>query len=363
MKRSTAKKPRNSLHGDYSDIIGSSPQILEVLTQIDLLARHDVSVMIYGETGTGKELVARALHNNSPRAAAPLVVVNCTTLQENLLESELFGHEQGAFTDAKRQRIGKFERADKGTLFLDEIGDLPLSLQPKLLRVLEESEIERIGGKAPIPVDVRIVAATNRNLAHAVHEGEFRTDLYHRLEGFSISLPPLRERKVDIRELVEHFSQKPPELTPFSIHLPPLRERLKVSDELAQAHRPDTEEPIGRFAAQTLQFLQDYAWPGNIRELKKVVTHALIFSDGNIILPEHLPKKLYAPDTNQTVLPSEAQPTVAVPIGLTLKQVEKIYILETLARMGGNQAKTSAVLDMSRPTLRSKLRTFQEEDA
>ncbi len=358
MQHETAERTRESLHGDYSDIIGSSPQTLEVLTKIELLARHDVSVMIYGETGTGKELVARAMHNNSPRATAPLVVVNCTTLQENLLESELFGHEQGAFTDAKRQHIGKFERADKGTLFLDEIGDLPLSLQPKLLRVLEEGEIERVGGKTMMPVNVRIIAATNHNLEQLVHEGAFRADLYHRLEGFSISLPPLRERKADIRELVEHFSQEPPQLTRFSMRLPPLRERLK-----AHAHRPATDEPIGRFAAQTFQLLQDYAWPGNIRELKKVVTHALILSEGKIILPEHLPQKLYAPDTNQAVLAAQNQPTVTIPVGLTLKEVEKIYILETLARMGGNQAKTAAVLDVSRPTLRNKLRTFQERDA
>ena len=270
----------------------------------------------------------------------------------------MFGYEQGAFTDAKQQRIGKFERADKGTLFLDEIGDLPLSLQPKLLRVLEEGEVERLGGKAPIPVDVRILAATNRNLEQAVHEGEFRADLYHRLEGFSISLPPLRERKEDIRELVEHFSQAPPQLTRFSMRLPPLSERLKT-----HAHRPTTDEPIGRFAAETFQLLQDYAWPGNIRELKKSVTHALILSEGNLILPAHLPKKLYAPDPGQVMLTSQSQQNVAIPVGLTLKQVEKIYILETLARLDGNQAKTAAVLDVSRPTLRSKLRTFQEEDA
>ena len=358
MQRKTAERTRDSLDGDYSAIIGSSPQILEVLKKIELLARHDVPVMIYGETGTGKELVARALHTNSPRATGPLVVVNCTTLQESLVESELFGYEQGAFTDAKQQRIGKFERADKGTLFLDEIGDLPLSLQPKLLRALEEGEVERLGGKAPIPVDVRILAATNRNLEQAVHEGEFREDLYHRLEGFSISLPPLRERKEDIRELVEHFSQEPPQLTRFSMRLPPLSERLK-----AHAPHPTTDEPVGRFAAQAFQLLQDYGWPGNIRELKKSVTYALILSEGNLILPEHLPKKLYAPDPGQAMLTSQNQPTVAIPVGLTLKQVEKIYILETLARLDGNQAKTAAVLDVSRPTLRSKLRTFQEEDA
>ena len=199
---------RSELQGNYAGIIGRSPQVIEILRQVDRVANTVAKVLICGETGTGKELIAQALHENSDRSANEMISLNCSAIPGPLLESELFGHERGSFTGARTQHIGKFERAHNNTLFLDEIGDMPLSLQVKLLRAVETGKIERLGGTKPIPVDIRIVAATHCNLAQAVEDGTFRKDLYYRLNAVSISLPPLRERQEDIRVLAEHFVEK-----------------------------------------------------------------------------------------------------------------------------------------------------------
>ena len=227
-----------------SDLIGSSASFQTVLEEIDMVARVDSAVLIQGETGTGKELIARAIHDAGPRRRNCFVAVNCAAIPSSLLESELFGHERGAFTGAVTQRIGRFQAADHGTLFLDEIGDLPLELQPKLLRVLQEKQFERLGGGSSFQVDVRVVAATNQDLWRLVQDGKFRADLYYRLNVFPITLPPLRERKDDIPLLVEHF---------------------------ARLHASKAGKNIKRVDKSTLELLNAYDWPGNFRELQNIV--------------------------------------------------------------------------------------------
>ena len=257
---------RDSLCGDYSEIIGESSLIFEVLQQIENFAATQLRILISGETGTGKERVARAIHKNSGKSGE-MVSVNCAGIPESLLESNLFGHEKGAFTSANTRHIGKFERAHKGTLFLDEIGEMPLVMQPKLLRAIEDSEIERVGGEKPISIDVRIVAATNRDLAQAVKDKTFREDLYYRLNVASISLPTLSERQEDIWVLVAHFLKK---------------------------HRLSYESEIPQVAPRTLAFLKSYPWPGNIRELENTIQTASYAAKEGILLPEHLPEKIRA---------------------------------------------------------------------
>ncbi len=329
MKNRTQKNARDALKGNYADIIGNSPQILEILKQIDLFADLPVSVMIHGETGTGKELVADALHENSRRAQAQKITVNCAAIPPELMENEMFGHDAGAYTDAKKEHHGKFEQAHKGTLFLDEIGELSLLLQPKLLRALESGEIEHIGGRKKIYVDIRIVAATNCNLDEAVRTGTFRPDLYYRLDGFSIYLPPLRERTGDIPLLVDYFLEK-------------------------ESQRLQRE--AGGIAPETFALLESYPWPGNVRELRKVVICAIVFAQGDVILPMHLPIKIRKPSLQRTDIQSSQEHLQQMsPIGLTLAEAEQRYILDTYERMGRNQTKTAAVLGISRKTLRNKL--------
>ena len=232
---------RSELHGNYAGIIGRSPQIIEILRQIDRVANTTAKVLICGETGTGKELIAQALHQNSDRSENEMVSLNCAAIPGPLLESELFGHERGSFTGARAQHIGKFERAHNNTLFLDEIGDMPLSLQVKLLRAVETGKIERLGGTRPISVDIRIIAATHSNLAQSVENGTFRKDLYYRLNAVSIFLPPLRERQADIRVLAEHFVEK---------------------------HCDTYARTVRKILPETFTCLQNYPWPGNVRELE-----------------------------------------------------------------------------------------------
>jgi transcriptional regulator with GAF, ATPase, and Fis domain len=241
------------LHHNFTEIVGGSSQIKTVLHIVEQVAPTDVTVLIQGETGTGKELIARAIHNLSGRKDQPLVRVSCGAIPEGLIESELFGHERGAFTSALRQRIGRFELADGGTIFLDEVGELPLDLQVKLLRVLQEREFERVGSSHPIRVDLRVIAATNRNLAEHVNKGSFRSDLFYRLSVFPIELPPLRERKSDIPDLVEYFL-------------------AKYSKRLSK--------PIERISRDVLNRLKQYSWPGNIRELESVIERAVILARG-----------------------------------------------------------------------------------
>ena len=335
---------REKLHGTYDPLLGESPVHLEVLKNIDMFAKSSKAVLISGETGTGKELVARALHAQSPRAKHPIVTVNCAGFVEHLMESELFGHEKGAFTGADRQHIGLFETASGGTLFLDEITELPMSLQPKLLRALQENKIRRVGGTAEIPVAVRVLAATNVDLAEAVETGRFRRDLYERLKSLHIQLPALRERREDIPALTAHFLIKENN-----------RSNQKVKD----------------INPEVLSLFDVYNWPGNIRELEGVIGRAVLLAGGTDILPQHLPKDLrsaeahplpsadatasYSADSN-----APGYPVLPFPIGTTLKEIEKSVILATLAREDGNKSKTAAVLGISRGTLRAKLRAYNE---
>jgi formate hydrogenlyase transcriptional activator len=242
----------------FEQIIGNSAALESVLEQVERVAPTDSTVLIQGETGTGKELIARAIHNLSVRCGRPFIKLNCAAIPFDLLESELFGHERGAFTGAIAQKVGRFELADKGTLFLDEVGDIPPGLQPKLLRVLQEQEFERLGSTRTHQVDVRLVAATNRNLADMVKRSEFRSDLYYRLNVFPIPLPPLRERREDIPALVEHFVE-------------------------IYARRMDKQ--IEHIAPETMSTLVSYQWPGNIRELQNFIERSVILSSGNVLHP------------------------------------------------------------------------------
>ncbi len=262
---------REKLHGNYDDIIGESTVHLEVLKRIDMFAKSDKIVLISGETGTGKELVARALHAESPYATHRMVSVNCAGIAESLIESELFGHEKGAFTGADQQHIGLFETASRSTLFLDEIGELPRHLQPKLLRVLQENKIRRMGGTAQIPVSVRVLTATNIDLKEAVAAGKFRRDLYERLKSLHIQLPALRERREDIPALAKHFLTK---------------ENNTSNQKVADIH------------IEVLSLFDAYSWPGNIRELEGVISRAVLLAEEGEILPDHLPSDLWTPQAD-----------------------------------------------------------------
>ncbi len=327
---------RHTLHGDYSEIIGDSPQVFEVLQQIERFAATSMSILISGETGTGKGVVARALHKNSNRSGE-LVSLNCAAIQETLLESELFGHEKGAFTSAEARHIGRFERAHNGTLFLDEITEIPISMQSKLLRAVEESEIERVGGERSIPIDVRIVTATNKDMAEAVKDGRFREDLYYRLNVATISLPTLAARREDIETLVLHFLGK---------HL-----------------RPEASE-IPQIASSALVLLKSYLWPGNVRELENAIERASHLVKGQILLPEHLPEEL-RPYHNHPLPISEGPGTsennqsVTVPLDMTLEEVEETFIRKVLASLEGNRTQVAKMLGIARSTLQRKLKRYE----
>lgn len=326
---------RDRLRGDYGEIIGKSPQIFEVLQHIENFAATPLRILISGKTGTGKDLVARALHKNSGRSGK-MVSVNCAVIQENLFESELFGHEKGAFTSADTRHIGRFERADKGTLFLDEIGEMPLAMQPKLLRAIEDSEIERVGGEKPIAVDVRIVAATNRDLAQAVKDGLFREDLYYRLNMASISLPTLAERREDIEDLVTHFLKK---------------------------HRLSYDSEIPQIAPSTLALLKSYPWPGNVRELGNAVESACYSVKDGVLLPEHLPEEIQMGQKRpvsslKKLLTSENEQEISFPFGMALGSVEETFICKTLAWLDGNRTKTAERLGIGIRTLQRKLKRY-----
>lgn len=278
----------------FQEIVGSSPALESVLSELERVARTDSTALVLGETGTGKELIARAIHNRSPRCRGPFVKLNCAAIPFDLLESELFGHERGAFTGAIAQKIGRFEMADSGTLFLDEIGDIPLGLQPKLLRVLQEQEFERLGSGRTHRVNVRLVAATHRNLAEMVRRREFRSDLYYRLNVFPLCLPPLRERREDIPQLVSHFVEV------FSRRM---------------------GKQIDAIPAQTLNAFVSYSWPGNVRELQNLVERAVIRSDDGVLAnPVPIPQA-------GTVAP---QPTDG-----TFRDSERALILKALRAAGG----------------------------
>ena len=301
----------------FEQVIGKSPALESVLEQVERVAPTDSTVLIQGETGTGKELIARAVHNISLRCGRPFVKLNCAAIPLDLLESELFGHEKGAFTGAIAQKVGRFEMANKGTLFLDEVGDIPPALQPKLLRVLQEQEFERLGGTHTHQVDVRLVAATNRDLMKMVNRGEFRIDLYYRLNVFPLSLPPLRERREDIPDLVAHFVDL------YS------RRMGKQIDEIP---------------SETLSALSSYQWPGNIRELQNIIERAVILSNDGV-LPNPLPK-------------AEAQDAIVPPSTTTLRDSERTLILSALESVGwviGGPKGAAAKLGVKRTTLIHKM--------
>ena len=302
----------------FDQIVGSSPALEFCLAEVERVAPTDSTVLILGETGTGKELIARAIHNLSARYGRPFVKLNCAAIPFDLLESELFGHERGAFTGAVAQKIGRFEMADTGTLFLDEIGDLPLALQPKLLRVLQEQEFERLGSGRTHQINVRLVAATHRDLAEMVAQNEFRRDLYYRLNVFPVLVPPLRERREDIRQLVLHFVEL------FA------RRMGKHIEQIPQT---------------TMNAFIAYPWPGNVRELQNLIERAVIRSD-NGVLPNPLPTS-----QGNTTPPTAAQGT--------LRDHEAALILQTLRAAGGmigGPQGAAARLGLKRTTLVSKMK-------
>ncbi|MYE87729.1 sigma-54-dependent Fis family transcriptional regulator [Candidatus Poribacteria bacterium] len=329
-QRTIEQSTRDELIHNYEEIVGESPVILEVLKIIEKIADTDSTVLVQGESGTGKELVARALHQNSSRREKEMVVVNCAAIPDHLLESELFGHERGAFTGATYQKIGKFERAHGSTLFLDEIADMSIELQSKLLRTIQEREIERLGGTKVIRVDVRIIAATNQDLRQAIEAGTFRQDLYYRLNMIPILLPPLRSRQEDILILAEYFLQK---------------------------HSKAHNQPVRLISQKARDLFTQYDWPGNVRELEYSILRAVLFAEGDVILPKHLPEEI------QSTRQHEAQ---NVPVGLTMKEMEKELILKTLERMEGNRTRTAEILGISLRSLQYKLKEYEaavERDA
>lgn len=341
-------------------LVGQGAAMQLVCKQIGRVAPQEVNVLLLGESGTGKELVARALYQHSRRADKPFLAINCGAIAESLLESELFGHERGAFTGAERRRIGKFEQCHGGTLFLDEAGDMPLATQVKLLRLLQEGTFERVGGNETLRVDVRVIAATNQNLDQMIEQGRFRRDLFYRLKGVTIHLPPLRERREDIAELAHYFL---------------FRFNRQLGTSVQTIH------------PEAIELLQNYSWPGNVRELQSAIREALIVAAGTVLLPDFLPPELRsaefpdvplvptlthaATDSDTTAASTAATSSWsalaefldnALKSGETdiyrraLEHFDRNVLLKALAQSGGQQVKAATLLGLSRPTLRAKLR-------
>ena len=343
-------EPENRHRTGVNEIIGQSPEIVEIAKLIGQVAKTDAAVLIFGESGTGKELVARAIHRNSNRRNNSFLSVNCAALHETLLESELFGHEKGAFTGAYFKRIGKFEQCTKGTLFLDEIGDMSMLTQSKLLRVLQEKKFERVGGNESIEADVRIIAATNKSLVQAMKDGAFRVDLFYRLKVFSIFLPPLRERRGDIPLLVDHFVEK-------------------YSDQLGQAGKT--------ISRKAMQMLTKHQWPGNVRELENNIHTALVISKSDELQCDDFPVFSEAPakvDLNLDEVQNDytesfrqiVEPIMPRLVANSPGQVfhflesafERAVISSCLKQFDGNQVKTSEALGISRNTLRDRISRY-----
>lgn len=331
-------------------LIGRSPEMQEVLKSIGRVAHQPVTVLIRGESGTGKELVARAIYQHSDRADGPFLAVNCAAIPEALLESELFGHEKGAFTGADRQRIGKFEQCSGGTIFLDEIGDMSLLVQSKVLRLLQDQRFERVGGNRMVETDVRIISATHQNLEEMVAKGEFRTDLYYRLNSFTIELPPLRDRGSDILLLLQHYL-------------------ARLSRELGK--------DVHSIAPAALQTLMEYSWPGNVRELQSVLKQCLLYATGPVIVPEFLPESLsherrstepgsgkLRPEPDETNGDFEAFLEERLASGSnalhgeSIEWLERHLIVRVLRVTGGNQSKAADLLGITRGSLRNKIRSL-----
>ncbi len=345
MVRTPAKIADNSDSDEGDLLVGQCPAMQEVYRQIGRVAGQDVTVLILGESGTGKEVVARAIYQYSKRLDRPFLAINCAAIPENLLESELFGHEKGSFTGAERKRIGKFEQCDGGTLFLDEIGDMTPLTQTKVLRVLQDQQFERVGGNEMVRTNVRLIAATNRNLTEMMEQETFRSDLYYRLNVYTIRLPPLRERNGDLPLLISHFLKR------FSL---------------------ESGKNVREVSPEAMKLLSNYTWPGNLRELQSVLKHAVVEANGPVVVPEFLPETVR--DAN-----SESGPMVGSENDLltdegiirfihkrikagtetlyddVIQRVERILLLELLQEFEGNISRASALLGISRSTLRTKL--------
>jgi two-component system response regulator AtoC len=314
---------RDTDPNDY--IVGNSAPMQEVYKTIGRVARSDATVLITGETGTGKELVATVLHRNSSYAGGPLVKVNCAALPETLLESELFGHEKGAFTGALNQRKGRFEMAHKGTIFLDEIGEMSLSTQKKLLRVLQEREFERVGGTVSVKVDTRVIAATNKSLAQEVRENRFREDLYYRLNVITIYLPPLRERLDDIPMLVEHFLHK---------------------------HRYTAGSGPAKITPGAMRMLQEYDWPGNVRELENLIERAVVLAQGTVITEDHI---TFSSADQRNFVDIAARVRRGATITEVQQEVEKLMLIEALKQVEGDRVAAASLLGLDIGEFQQKL--------
>jgi two-component system nitrogen regulation response regulator GlnG len=331
--------------GDGELLVGRSPEMVEVYKQIGRVASQHVPVLIRGESGTGKELIARAIYQHSSRNEKCYLAVNCAALSENLLESELFGHEKGAFTGADRRHVGKFEQCDDGTIFLDEIGDMSPLLQSKTLRLLQEQKFERVGGTKTITTDARIISATNRDLEQMIEENEFRLDVYHRINAFEIFLPPLRDRGEDLDLLVDHFIRM-------------LSPKLGTRAE--------------GISVEAMEVLREYHWPGNVRELQSVIRRSLLMATGPVILPENLSIDLDDESSGEDSRKSEPAKTTDIIESFVTKRIgagssqifaESVSMLEArvvkrvLKETGGNQSRAAAMLGITRGSLRNKIRT------
>jgi len=312
-----------------SGILTSDPKMLRLLKTAEEIAQSDVTVLIEGESGTGKEMLARLIHNRSHRADCPFVAINCAAIPDGLLESELFGHEKGAFTGAINKRNGKFIQANTGTILLDEVGEMSLPLQAKLLRVLQERQVDTIGGKEPVYVDIRVIATTNRSLKKEVGEGRFREDLYYRLNVFPMSLPPMRERKGDIPLLTEHFMKK---------HQ---TKGMRVNKTF-----------VTKISDESVLELVSHEWKGNIRELENVIERAILIADGDTLQPGHLMIEGRMEGHNT---PS------SISAGLSVREMERALILRTLEDVDGNRTKAAKMLNIGVRTLRNKLSEYRQE--
>ncbi|OIP65189.1 MAG: DNA-binding response regulator [Nitrospirae bacterium CG_4_9_14_3_um_filter_53_35] len=312
----------------FRNIIGDSEGMQRVESLIHKVSDADTTVLIQGESGTGKELVARAIHFNSPRADAPLIPINCAAIPRDLLESELFGHVKGAFTGAALSRIGRFELADKGTLFLDEIGEMPPELQVKILRVLQEQQFERVGGTKTIQINVRIIAATNKDLEKEIKRGMFREDLYYRLNVIPIHIPPLRDRISDIPLLIRHFLNR---------------------------FNHERNRNLKGFTKEALQCLESYAWPGNVRELENLVERMIILCEGEWVCIEDIPEKFHAPMKLQSIR-SVDFPEQGIALNEAVESFENELIIKALKQAGGVKSKAAKLLNLNRTTLLEKIK-------
>jgi transcriptional regulator with PAS, ATPase and Fis domain len=327
---------RRQLQGrfEFSNIIGSSPAMNLLFERMRRIVKTDSAVLVSGESGTGKELVAKALHYNGTRKDKPFVAVNCSAIPEALLESELFGHVRGAFTGAIKDKPGKFEAANHGTIFLDEIGTMPLHLQAKLLRVLQEQEVERVGSNKPLKLHVRIISATNADLEQMVQHGEFREDLYYRLNVIPLHLPPLRERQQDIMFLTSYFLEKQCRLM---------------------------GRPLSTISKQALEVLEQYSWPGNVRELENLIERMIALTDGQVITIDDVPSKIIVAKSQSEPDPAK-MPSGGIDLVATISKIEQSLISQALESAGGVKAKAAALLGINRTTLVEKLKRLKMSD-